>query len=172
MRHHPPTKKGFTLVEILLYTSVAAVVLTSASVFLFVVLQTRVKHQVISEVEQQGVQVMQVITQTARNATVLTAPAAGASAASLTLQVPNGTLSPTIFTLSSGAIRITEGAAPAEVLTNTRVVASNLRFTNLSHPGTPGSFRVEFTLAAASNSSRSEYTYAQTFTTAASLRHP
>lgn len=172
MRHHPLIKKGFTLVEILLYTSIAAVVLTSASVFLFVVLQTRVKHQVISEVEQQGVQVMQLITQTARNATVLTAPAPGASAPTLTLQVLNGSLSPTLFDLSAGAIRITEGASPAAILTNARVVATDLRFSNFSHPGTPGSFRVEFTLAAASNSTRSEYTYVQTFTTAASLRHP
>src|SRR4030042_4420700 len=78
---------GFTLVELLLYASIVGAVVLSMAGFLSLLMQSRVTNQTISQVEQQGIQVMQIITQTARNAEAIASPAIGTSASSLTLDV-------------------------------------------------------------------------------------
>lgn len=163
-------KKGFTLIELLFYVAISSVLLLVISVFLSSLLQSRVKNQTIAEVEQQGAQVMQIITQTIRNAQSITSPAQGISASSLTLDVVATTSDPTIFDLSNGAIRIKEGAASALPLTNSRVTASALTFQNLSRSDTPGTVRIQYTLTHLNSSGRNEYDFTKTFVGSASLR--
>ncbi|MDP2789798.1 MAG: prepilin-type N-terminal cleavage/methylation domain-containing protein [bacterium] len=170
MRRSSRQVRGFTLVELLLYVALTTIMVGTISVFLFMTLQVRVKNQVINEVEQQGQQAMQRITQVIRNATDITAPVQGASGASTTLVVTPTGNSPTVFALTAGALRITEGAGTAVVLTNGRVIASALTFTNLSRSASSHDLRVQFTLTAVNNSGRNEYDFAKTFTTSAHVR--
>lgn len=163
-------KKGFTLIELLLYVAISSVLLLVISAFLSSLLQSRIKNQTIAEVEQQGVQVLQMITQTIRNAQSITSPAQGISSSSLTLDVVATTSDPTIFDLSGGAIRIKEGAASAIPLTNSRVTASALTFQNLSRSDTPGTVRIQYTLTHLNSSGRNEYDFTKTFVGSASLR--
>ena len=123
---------GFTLIELLLYVSISASLLLATSIFLSMLLQSRIKNQTVAEVDQQGIQVLQTVTQATRNAEVLTSPAQGASASSLVVDVIPGAADPTVFDLSGGVIRITEGAGAAVGLTNSRITASALSFQNLS----------------------------------------
>ncbi len=162
--------KGFTLVELLLYISIVSAMILSVSAFLPLLMASRVKNQTIAEVEQQGMQGMNLITQTIRNAQTITSPTIGTSASSATLDVVTASLDPTIFDLSGGAIRITEGAGLAIALTNSRVTASSLTFYNLSRADTPGTIRIQFTLTHVNPSGRNEYEYAKTFYGTASLR--
>lgn len=138
-------KKGFTLIELLLYVSIVGAIIFSVAGFLSLSMQSRVKNQAISEVEQQGIQVMQVITQAGRNAANV-----------------NFT---TAFDLLDGAIRENTIA-----LTNSRVIASNLTFTNLSRTGTPGTIRIQFTLTHINPSGRNEYDFNKTFYGSTTLR--
>jgi hypothetical protein len=140
------------------------------SAFLFLTLQVRVKNQVINEVEQQGQQAMQRISQVIRNATGVTAPVQGVSGSSTTLTVTPVGNSPTVFDLSAGALRITEGAGAAVALTNARVTASALTFTNVSRSASSHDLRIQFTLTAVNSSGRNEYDFAKTFTTSAHVR--
>lgn len=165
------TASGFTLLELLLYVGITAVILLAISILLSVLLQVRIKNQTINEVESQGVQIMQVITQTLRDAQTITTPSTG-SANSLTLDVSTASLDPTIFDLSSGILRIKEGTVAAIPLNNNRVTASGLTFQNLSRPQTPGTIRVQFTLTHNNTLGRQEYNYQKTFTTSTTLRHP
>ncbi len=164
--------EGFTLIELLLYITVASTMLLAISVFLLNLLESRIKNQTIAEVEQQGLQVMQLVAQTARNAESITLPVPGASASSLTLDIITIADDPTIFDLTSGAVRIKEGADSAIALTNSRVVASDLAFQNLSRAGTPGAVRIRFTLAHINPEGRNEYSFAKTFIGSAALRQP
>lgn len=164
------TRKGFTLIELLLYVGIAGVVVLSVSVLLSLVLSTRVKSQAIAEVEHQGTQVLQIFGQTIRNSGSLTSPTVGSGASSLTVVVPTLSLSPTVFDLSAGVIRIKEGAGSPVVLNNSRVTASNLTFSNLSRSGTLGTIRVQFTLTHINPENRQEYNYGKTFYGSASLR--
>ena len=164
--------QGFTLIELLLYVAISSVILLVISLFLQTLLESRIKNQTIAEVEQQGLQVMQIITQAARNAEAITSPALGASASTLSLDVITGTNDPTMFDVSSGIMRITEGAGSAVSLTNSRITASSLSFSNLSRASTPGTVRIQFTLTHVNPEGRNEYNFAKTFTSSATLRQP
>ena len=163
---------GLTLIELLLYVAVSSAILLIASLFLQILLESRVKNQTIAEVEQQGLQVMQLITQTARNAEAITSPSQSANDQSLTLDVITAANDPTVFDLADGAIRIKEGAGAVIPLTNSRVTASALTFQNLSRANTSGIIRIQFTLTHVNPEGRNEYNFTKIFTGSAALRQP
>ena len=153
---------GFTLIELLLYISISSVLLLILSVFLSSLLHARIKNQTIAEVDQQGTQIMHLLAQTARNAEAITSPGQGATIGSLTLNTLSAVNDPTVFDLSAGAIRITEGVGSPVPLTNSRMIASD----------TPGTVRIQFTLAHLNPAGRNEYSFTKTFISSATLRLP
>lgn len=158
--------QGFTLIELLLYVAIIGIILLTVSGFLYTTLRSRVKNEVISEVNQQGIQLTQLMTQTIRNSSAINSPASGSSSASLSLNTSVPANNPTIFDLSSGAARIKQASAAEIPLTNSRVVVSGLSFTHL----TSSSIKIQFTLTHVNPGNRPEYTFSQTFNTTASLR--
>jgi type II secretory pathway pseudopilin PulG len=165
-------KKGFTLVETLLYLAILSLVVIALSSFMFLSYTSRIKSAVIAEVEQQGSQTMNLISQTIRNSAAISQPSSGSSASSLNLTQYNGTLSPTIFSQFGSTLQITEGASSAVGITSNRVVVSNLSFQNLSRPNTPGIIQVKFTLTHVNPDNRGEYNYSKNFTATTALRYP
>lgn len=161
---------GFTLIELLLYIAIVSVIIFTIFIFLLMTLQSRIKNQVIAEVEQQGAQVMQLTTQTIRNATLINSPIPGNTSSTLSLNVLDVGKNPTIFDISGETIRIKEGAGTNVPLTSSRVTASGLNFQNLSRTGTPGVIRVQFTLTHINPANKNEYNYSQTFYESASIR--
>jgi len=162
-------KKGFTLIELLLYVGVTGFILTAVVMFMATLLQVQAKNRTISEVNQQGALVLQAITQTIRNSTDVNSPATGANATSLSVGVTDALKNPTIFSVSAGAFRVSEGAS-SYILTNSKVTAVNTVFTNLSRADTPGIIKIEFTLASVNSTNRNEFDYNKTFSATASLR--
>lgn len=165
-------RRGFTLIELLLYVSITGLLLLSVTIFFSLLFQVRIKNQVIAEVEQQGMQVMQIMTQTIRNAENITAPTQGGSDASLSIDVLTSSSDPTVFALSGGVLQITEGTATPISLTNSRVTVSDLTFQNLSRTSTPGTVRITLTITAVNPSGRNEYNFTKTFVGSATLRQP
>jgi len=161
---------GFTLIELLLYVSLMGVVVMATTVFLTVLQKQRVRSQVIMEVESQGIKLMQNFTQIVRNSTSISSPAVGVSSSSLTLVVPTGSLSPTVFGLSSGVVTMTEGVNPVVNLTSGKVIVSGLTFSNYSRASTKGNIRVQFVVSYNNPDGISEYTFSKTFISSASLR--
>ncbi len=166
--------RGFTLIELLLYVTIVGGMLTAVSVFFATTVDARVKSQSVAEVDQQGALVMDYITQTIRGADSVTTPAVAGTGATLTLVVPTGSLSPTIFNLDGGGtiLQVKEGTGAVIPLTNSKVSVSNLIFRNLSRSGTPGVIQVSFTLDRVNTTGRNEYSYQKTFTSTAALRYP
>lgn len=163
---------GFTIIELLLYVAIASILLLASSLFLSVLLESRVKNQTIAEVEGQGAAVLHILMQSVRNAESINVPSPGTSASSVSLTTIVSGNNPTVFDLSSGTFRMKEGSSLATALTNTRVVVSNLTFTNLSRSSTPGTVRIRFTVTAVNTSGRNEYSFSKIFTTSATLRQP
>lgn len=163
-------KNGFTLIELLLYVAIVSVLVFTIAALFMLIFQTRVKNQTVASVEAEGDLAIGVITQTIRNASTVTVPAVGSSGASLTLTVSDGTKSPTVFDLSGGRIRITEGAGTAVNLTSSRVNVTLLNFQNLSRSSTPNTVRVTFTADYINSSGRNEYSFTQNFYGSGSLR--
>lgn len=161
---------GYTLIELLLYISLAGILLVSLTMFFGMSVDARIKTQSVTEVNQQGALAMDYIQQTVRNATSISAPAAAASGSSLTVVVPTGSLSPTIFNLSGSILQVKEGSAAAISLTNDDVQVTNLTFTNLTRSGTDGVVRISFTVSRTNPGGRNEYDFSKTFTTTVAIR--
>lgn len=161
---------GFTLVELLLYITIMSMMLLLISVFAVGMLEARVKHQTIAEVDGQGIQIMQIIGQVVRNAEGINTPQEGSSGSTLSIDASGDTNDPTVFDVSGNTLRITEGGGSAAALTNERVEVSNVIFRNLSRVDTPGVVQIEFTLTHANPEGRNEYAYEETFIYSAALR--
>ncbi len=143
-------KKGFTLIEAVVYTAVVSMLLLGISSFLLIVLKTRAQTSMINEVEGQGVQAMQQITQTVRNASAITTPTQGNNGGTLTVDSNTFDLNGSILEMDSVG------------LTSSEVVVSGLNFDNMSFTDTPGIVKIEFTIT--------KDNYSKTFYDSASLR--
>jgi type II secretory pathway pseudopilin PulG len=164
-------QKGFTLVEMVLYVSLCSIILLSLATFMSSLLDSRVRSQSIAEVNQQGFQVMYMMTQAIRNGRSIVIPALGTSSTTLSLITGNALLDPTIFDSASGTMRIKEGSNPVISLTNRRVAISGLLFQNVSSTSsTEKIIRMSFVLDYINTTGRSEYSYTKTFTGSATLR--
>ena len=161
---------GFTLIELLLYVSLTAGILFGVSILFSAGLSSRIKNQTIADVEQQGDAVMHIITQAVRNGDSINSPTIGASAASLSAKVFDTLKDPTVFDLSGGVVRITEGSGSAVPLTSDRIIVSGLTFQNLSRTGTSGTVRIQFTVTHVNPGGRNEYDFSQIFYGDATLR--
>jgi len=163
--------KGFTLVEMTLYVAICAVLLLSLSAFLTFLLGARVRNQAITEVNQQGFQVMSMITQTIRNGRSIETPSVGATTTILSLTTGNALINPTVFDLSSSTMRIKEASKVPVPITNSRVLVSALSFQNLSSSSsTEKIIRISFVIDYKNSGGRPEYSYTKTFSGSATLR--
>lgn len=160
-----PSKSGagFTLIEVLLYVASVGIVILAASILLTIMVKSRVKNVAIAEVEQQGLYVMGLITQTVRNSSGINSPATGSSGSSLSVAMRQAAKNPTVFDVSSQVFRITEGAASPVNITSSRVSVSGVTFTNLSRSNTPGTIQAQFTITYVNLSGLNEYNYSKTF---------
>jgi Tfp pilus assembly protein FimT len=165
------SQKGFTLVELVLYVSICSILLLAISSFLSFLLGARVRSQTITEVNQQGFQVMSLITQTIRNGRSIQIPSMGTSSSTLSVTTGNALLNPTIFDLSSSTLEIKEGSKAAIPLTNSRVLVSGLTFQNVSSgSSTEKIVRISFTIDSVNQGGRSEYSFIKSFSGSATLR--
>jgi hypothetical protein len=144
--------------------------LLGVTAFFGIATEARIKNQTISEVNAQGQFAIDTITQTVRNADSITAPALGASGASLTVAVPTANISPTVFSLSAGTLTSKEGTAAAIPLTNSDVTVTAFTIKNVSKSGTAGAVQISLTLSRVNSGGRSEYNFTRTFTATASVR--
>ena len=153
---------GFTLVELLVCLGMSAMLLLVVLSMFLSSLQSQKKQERITEVEQQGAMVMELITQTLRNAEAINSPVTGTSASSLSIDVVDVSDDPTVFTISGGQMNVTRGAGLPVNLTSTLLNASVITFTNVTSSGSSGVMKIEFTLSLDS--------YEQTFYGTATLR--
>ena len=169
-KHKYRKLRAFTLLEILLYISITSVILLSCSIFFGLLIQSKLKNQSITETEQAGTQIMQLISQTIRNADSINSPLPGSTSSSLSLNVTDKANNPTIFKLDGTVITRMEGNTMSIPLSSSKLMVTELDFQNLSRENTSGTIRIKFTLDRISPVSRNELKYSQTFIGSATLR--
>lgn len=157
MKSFVQTKKGVSLVELLLYMAIMGILLTSIVSFISVNESMNKRNQAISEVDMQGWEVMRFLTQSIKNAQSVTQPVFGENSAVLTLIVDDQTKNPTIFDVSSGVLRVKEGLSNPTTLTNAQVIVSNLSFTNTGVDATEESIKIQFDISYFNTSDNTQY---------------
>ncbi|MCK5080834.1 MAG: type II secretion system protein [Candidatus Moranbacteria bacterium] len=163
-------KAGFTLIELLLYVGVVAFILSGVTAFLFMTLQARIKTQAMNEVNYQGQQIINLVSQTIRNAEAVNSPTKQNNDSSLSVDMVDSAVDPTSFNISGGVIQIEEDGEGLIDLTNSKVIASNLMFHNYGLGDAPDSIHFEFQLDYKNLESRNEYNYSESFYGSASIR--
>lgn len=113
------TQKGFTLIEFLIYFAILGIVLTAITSFMFDIIQTRSRVALSAEVQQNMRFSMQRILRSVRTSESLNVGASsfGDSDGILSLKMSDPLLDPTVYDISGGVLRITEGANPTTRLT-------------------------------------------------------
>jgi len=150
-------RKGFTLIEFLIYIAIVSSILVLISGLLWNIVFGNIKETAYQEVQQNGRFALTKISQEIKKAIGINSPSPGNSANSISLVMANPNLNPTIFDLADGKLRISQGTNPPIELTTDEVIVSNLKFTNLSYEATPGTIRIEMTISHLNPANRMEY---------------
>lgn len=162
---------GFTLLELMLYITLVAGILITATSFAWTIINSRTKAFAVQEVEQNARLILETITQSAHAAQDITQPAAGAAGATLALTMRDPLSSPTTFTPAGTALTVSAGAGPAVALHSANVQVTSLQFSNLSDAaGTSKNVTVRVTLSHRNPDNRAEWHYERTYTTTIELR--
>lgn len=163
-----------TLIETLLYIALASVIILAVSLLTTMIVQVRTKNKTVSEVENQGTQLMRALTQSIRNAKDINSPLPGASGTTLSLTEENLTKNPAVFEATEDTIKIKEGQGGEIALISPTVKISEVSFSNFSpasENGLSGTIKIQFTLKYNSTDPRFELNYQKTFYSSASLRN-
>ncbi len=163
-------QEGFTLIELIIYIAISSFVLGALFALYGSIYQLRVKNESIAEGEQQGQQIIQIISQTVRNAANINSPTAGTAGSILSLQTYSISTDPTIFTISNGIVSIQEGIGAPMALNSPKVTVSNLVFQNLARSGTHGIVKISFTINYTNGSTKVERNFIRNFYDSAAVR--
>lgn len=161
-----PYKKGFTLLEVILYLAIVSTLVFGIGSFVEIVSASRVKSQTMTEVDQQALQIISSITETIRNAESVSTPLLGQEEQSLTVLDSIGT--PTTIGLDGQRIIINRGSGVVQ-LSNNRVSIDSLAFKNLSRVDTPTIIQITITLSYNNTSGNHLYNYSKTYVASSGL---
>ena len=162
--------RGFTMIEMVLYIALVSIIVVFSSLFIHALLQSKTKSRAIVEVEEQGVQMLNIVTQSIRNSQAINSPSAGEGSSVLSVEVDEPEKNPTVFEFSQNALWMKEGDGENIPLSGQQVLVTEASFWNLSRENTPGIIRIQFILSSASGDANQEYKYSQTFYASAALR--
>ncbi len=129
------SKKGFTLMEVLIAVGIFAITGGMMASILLISAQSNQHNTASSEVTSQLNFVMQTVGRLVRESSNIEIDS-NSSTSTLKLRMSDPTKDPTILTVSNQAITLQEGTSSASLITNDKVVVDSLSFTRQSqYPG-------------------------------------
>lgn len=154
--------------ELVLYIGVSTLVLGLLSFSIMYFVNSRIKTQALTTVNQDLVRVLETVTQYVRDSDGVTTPTPGNTSGSLELVMTDAGQDPTIISVSDDAVWITEGANDPVRLTTTSVTIDGLNFYNVARVDTPDIINVTATFSHINPDGRQEYDAHATATTSVS----
>lgn len=161
--------KSFTLIEILIYLGLVAVILILIIGLTFNIIYGNVKRSSYQEIQQNARFALEKINRLIRESAGINSPVPGASSDSLSLMMVDEAVNPTIIDLLNNQIRLRQ-SENVYSLTSDQVVVSGLEFTNLSYENTPGTIKTVFDIEYNNPDNRNEYQASLSLTSTMSLR--
>ncbi|MCF7844465.1 MAG: hypothetical protein K9M03_01375 [Kiritimatiellales bacterium] len=136
-------RPGTSLVELLLFLGFFAI---CSGVLIGVLVSSgeqRTRQQTVASVEQEGVQLLQMLTRRIRRAESIAYPDAGVTSSALVLQLADEGQDPTVIALESGAIKAAEGNS-VRTISSDQLTISDLQFQNTSVSSDSQSVTISF----------------------------
>lgn len=162
-------KKGFSLVEVLLYMALLAVLGLSVSQVASGVISDSERREVRQTVRSNADFVMKYITEYILSSEAINSPTSG-SAQTLSLNSQDNLLDPVVFGLSNGYITESKAGVSSVNITPDSIVVDNISFTSYAGTSGPGGIEVSFTLSYNGDRERVETNYTESFSTYVSIR--
>lgn len=141
-------KNGFTLVEVIIYIAFVSIVATVYVTYAVDVLTSVQKARLQQEVQQNARLAMERMLQEIRAAEGINVGSStfGSHPGMLSLATATPATNPTVFDVSGGVLRMTQGVGAAVPLTSDTFDVTNLVFSNLSISNRTTNIRVSLTL--------------------------
>ncbi|MEI7578693.1 MAG: hypothetical protein WCJ58_01485 [bacterium] len=162
--------KAFSLIEVLLNLGIVALFMVAITLYFNLLLNANMKNKAISEVNQEGMQIILILNQAMRDANAVSIPGAALTLPNAQLASTVVGLNPTIINLSGTNLQIKEGPSAYVILNSNRVQVSALSFTNVGITNSKGSIKYQFTLTYVNPDNKSQLRYQKTFYDSATLR--
>lgn len=128
-------RKGFTLVETLVYAAIFGIMISFVIVSLYQTIDSGKGNAGRVEVENETDFIMRKISWAFSGAAAIIEPSAGASSSRLSLDKYNYPQNPIVFDVASGTARISRGGSPAAPLNSSNVSITDLTFTRFPVSG-------------------------------------
>lgn len=142
-------KKGFTLVEVMLYVTIVSVLLIVVVQYWSSLIGSAVRIRLEQDAQDSSRFAVETLGSYVRRATGISAPGPGATSTVLQLQMPDAGENPTIFDVDNGILRVAPGdSGPYEIIPE-KVEVTSIEFSNLTaSTSTPGVLQVRFVMTA------------------------
>ncbi|MDO8265101.1 MAG: prepilin-type N-terminal cleavage/methylation domain-containing protein [Candidatus Parcubacteria bacterium] len=163
-------KKGFTLIEIIIYVSVLVIVVSSVVSFIFWAVNSNTKAKAMAEVSDNFRRAIEIMSSEIREAKSVYTPTTGANQLSLETKkyLPVGEATSFIdFSLCSTKLCLKKEGQDPEALTSDRVEVYNLYFT----PVATTTVQIGFSIRYKNTNNRPEYNASLAATTTVSIRN-
>ena len=160
---------AFTLLELLIYMAMAAILLAIVGSVGVSVLSNKARLNTLEDIGSDGRFVSQRVIDLIDSADSVNFPNYGSASSSISLAMAETTKNPTIISVQNNRLMIKEGASTAQALTIADVQVSSLNFTNMSVSPEPATIRSQITLSSQSTG-LSDYNLSRTFVTTTNIR--
>ena len=167
-------KKGYTLIEVIIYLGIVSMVIVAFIVFVFSISDPSSKTYVVSEVQANMRIASNLIAQKIRASTGINIASStfDVDPGVLSLQMASSTLNPTVFSLSAdnGILQITQGAGSPIDITSDEVRVVNLIFRDYTLSNERENIRVEIEMEF-DNTDDIDFQYSQGIKTTVGVRN-
>ena len=157
------SRKGYTLIELLVFLAIATVVVIAFIGILVVVVRLQARQSSAGSVQQESTALLQQLQYYVQNSSLINVPI-NTPTSTLSLRMSSSSLDPTAITLASGTVYLKLGNATATALTSSRVTVSNLLFVRHTNPPSHDTVSISFTMAY--NTQNLQQLFTQSFQTA------
>ena len=161
-------KKGFTLIETLIYIGIIGIIVTALTSFTISIGNSRNKTYVVQEVHANARFALNLIGGKIREADIITSPASGNSTGTIVLKM-QGANPDITFNVNDGILQMIEGADSPISMTAGRVNIDSITFTNLGRVGERENIHIKMTISYRNNES-TIFNYSNTYQTSISIR--
>jgi type II secretory pathway pseudopilin PulG len=136
-------RPGTSLVELLMFLGFFAICASVVVSFLAFSSEQRVRQRAVLDTEQEGAQLLQMLTRRIRSAEAILYPPQSSTGSALVLQLSDETMNPTVMATESGALKVAEHNS-VRTLSTQKLAISHMEFYNTSSSARRQSVTITF----------------------------